>query len=191
MTVEADFEDVIGEGLKLFRKQYVAIIIAMIIAAFGSIFIITAPPLFFGLYLMGVKMAKGETVEVKDVFRGFDYFLVSWVLVIVAAITIMIGFIFFVIPGILLIILFQYAIPIAISEKLGAIDSLKKSYRIGRDNFWFTVILAIALWIIKAAGGAIVVGGLITFPFSIVCLCVATLRLTKGKKDKRENKMAE
>ncbi len=191
MTVEADFEDVIGESLKLFRKQYVAIIIAMLIAAFGSIFIITAPPLFFGLYLMGVKMAKGETVEVKDVFRGFDYFFVSWVLVIVAAITIMIGFIFLVIPGILLIILFQYAIPIAISEKLGAIDSLKKSYRIGRDNFWFTVILAIALWIIKAAGGAIVVGGLITFPFSIVCLCVATLRLTEGKKDKRENKVAE
>lgn len=188
MSVEADFESVLGEGFKHFRRHYVAIIIATFIAAFGSIFIITAPPLFFGLYYMGLKIVKGEKTEIKDVFRGFDYFLTSWALVIIAGIAVIFGLVLLVIPGILLIVLFQYAIPIAISQKLGAVDSLKRSYRLARDNFGFSLILFIALVIIKAVGAALAVLSVVTYPFTVVCLCVAALRLSEGKKSRGNKK---
>ena len=172
-------QDTLDKGFKLFKKQYVALILGTLVAAIGSIFIITLPPLFFGVNYMAIQIMKGKKVKITDVFRGFDYFVVSWVMFIVAFVAILAGLICFIIPGFLLMVLFQYAAPIAILEDKGAIESLKKSARIAQDNLGFSVILWLFVAIIGGIGGALRVGWLITYPYTVLCTCIAAKRLSK------------
>jgi hypothetical protein len=54
-----------------------------------------------------------------------------------------------------------------------------KSYRIGRDNFEFSLILGVVLFVINIIGCSVVVGGLITYPFTVICLWLTTQKLAK------------
>jgi len=182
MREEDMINDIVKEGYNIFKKQYVAFIVGTVIALFGMIFIITIPPLIFGIYFMCIKSIKGEEIQISDVFKGFNYFITSWVLFIVGFIAIVVGLIFLVIPGLLLMVLFQYAIAVAILENRGAISSLKRSYEIGKKNFAFSLVLWILMAVIESVGGLTRIGVLITIPFTALCVSLATHKLTANTK---------
>ncbi|MDK2892074.1 MAG: hypothetical protein PWQ49_466 [Methanohalophilus sp.] len=178
-----DHEQIFSDTWKVFKRDFVTYIIATLVTTIGSTLIITAAPLFYGLYYMVLKGIRGEEIEIKDVFEGFNHFVKSWVFFIVAAILLMIGFMLLVVPGIVIGILLIYALPLLVIKEYGGIDAIKESIEIARDNFVDTLILAIVLWVISAIGGYVVVGFLITIPIVAIAETIATMRLIESCPD--------
>ncbi len=182
MSMEDMINEIVTKAFNIFKKQYVALILGTLIALFGMIFIITIPPLIFGIYFMCINAAKGKKAQISDVFSGFDYFFTSWGLFIVAFLAIIIGFALLVIPGLLLMVLFQYAVAFAILENKGAISSLERSYETAKKNFAFSVVLLILIAVVNSIGGLVRIGVLITIPFTSLCICLAANKLTAKNK---------
>ena len=174
-----ELEKLLKDSWEIFQKNLVVYIIGAVIAIIGSIIVITAAPLYYGLTYMASKGARGETVEINDVFAGFkpDKFIQSWILFLALGIPIFIGFLLLILPGIILSIafgiLFLYALPLMVLKNASAIDALKESLEIAKTNLPDTIVLVIVFMVLNAIGSAVWVGTFLTMPFSLILLILA------------------
>jgi uncharacterized membrane protein len=181
-----EIETLLKDSWEIFQKNMVAYIVGALITIFGSIIVITSAPLAYGLTYMAAKGARGETVEIADVFAGFkpDKFIQSWILFLIIMIPIFIGFLLLVIPGMIIgivfSIIFLYALPLMVIKDLGAVDALKESLEIAKANLQDTVILVVIVMILNAIGSAIWIGTILTMPFSMLLLVLALPMVTSA-----------
>jgi hypothetical protein len=181
-----EIEKLLKDSWEIFQKNMVAYIIGALITIFGSMIIITSAPLFYGLTYMAAKGARGETVEISDVFAGFkaDKFIQSWILFLVLGIPIFIGFLLLIIPGIIISIafsiLFLYAMPLMVLKDANAIDALKESMEMAKADLQNTIILVVVFMILNAIGSAVWVGTFLTMPFTLIVLILAIPLINKG-----------
>lgn len=176
----------VGQVLKkswnVFRKNWVAMVLATIVMSLGSLLIITAPPLLFGLYVMAADAANGKKVETLNVLRGFNYFLKSWAYILLTGLLLFVGFVALVIPGIILYIMVVYAVPLIILQKKhGVMDGIKKSLSVAKKNFGFTASLVIILTVIGIIANGFPLLFLFTMPYIAICYTIAAKRLAKIK----------
>ncbi len=175
-------EDAIKDSWEAFKNGYVAYIIGAGIAVLGSMFIITAAPLLFGLYHMAIKGLKGEEVEIADVLWGFGRFLRSWALLIVGGIIILVGLILLIVPGLVLVVLLQYSIPAIVLTECGAIEGLRKSFNLAKKNFALSILIAATSFVLNFIGWSIWIGWLISTPFTTLLVSRAAMRLMEDEK---------
>jgi uncharacterized membrane protein len=187
MTIEDIIKEVFKKSWKIFSNKFVVLIVGTLIAILLMLFIITIPPLIFGIYYMCIQLMNGKEVKISDVFKGFHWFFRSWGLLILMALGILGGLILLIVPGILLMIVWQYAFAISIIEDKGVIESLRRSYHIGKNNFAFSIVFWILLMIISSVGSITRIGVLVTLPFTVLATCVATRILSKKVKDSSKN----
>ena len=89
------------------------------------------------------------------------------------------GLILLVIPGLLLIVVYQYAVAISVTHDRSAYKSLKESYELGKKHFGFSVVFLLFIIALGGLGALTKVGMLVTVPFTAVCMCVAAGNLKK------------
>ena len=152
-----------------------------VVTILGSLLIVTAPPLLFGFYQMCLRAMKNEEIKTMDVFKGFNYFLRSWGIMLVSVIAIVIGFVLLIVPGILAMILLRYAAIVSLYENIGVRASLKRSYKLAKANLGFSIILFVLLTVIDTIGGSITIGIILTMPFTALCTCLAVKKLTASE----------
>lgn len=129
----------------------------------------------------GEKNWKGAF---KKAFSTFgNIYLISLIGIFISVI----GFILFIIPGILVLFFLSFIYPIAIVEKTGIIETMKKSYSAIRANWKFVasrlILFGVVSMLVNAITGALRIGYLAS-DLSIIFLPIFYIIIYKEIKNK-------
>jgi hypothetical protein len=147
--VMSDFWPIIG----------VSAVILLILGFSSVVAIVVAGPLISGLFWYYLKSIRGQRAEMGDAFAGFTLvFLQSFLGVLVSGLLTHIGIIFCILPGIYLVVAWQFTLPLIIDKRLGFWDAMELSRKVITKHWWGFC----GLWLLSI---------LLSF-VGILCLCV-------------------
>jgi uncharacterized membrane protein len=124
-----------------------------------------------GIMRMILRFVDGDRGELVDLFATFPL-LINYILAtIVVGIIVMVGMLFFVIPGIILGIRLQMYTWAIVDKQVGPIEALQQSWEMTRGSAWNLFLLGLLLGLINMLGMlALGVGMLVTGPLSMVAI---------------------
>ncbi|NPE29483.1 hypothetical protein HNV12_16295 [Methanococcoides sp. SA1] len=176
-----DYEIGLKNSWSVVKDNLVTFIIGLLIAALGSILIVTIAPLAYGFTSMAVKGVRGEQIEISDVFVGFnkDDFIRSWtfmlIYIVIAAILGQIASILSTIVG----ILFMFTMPLLVIKGYSGIEGITKSIEIIKTVPVESIIVYVIMLVLNMIGALLLgIGLLVTVPISTVFLANATFELS-------------
>lgn len=172
---EQFIQNVVKRSWGLFIKDPVLYIIdSLIVTVLGTITLgILAPALIVGFIKVVQNRQQGKPADTGTLFGGLGQFVPSLIAGIVIAIGVSIGTMLFVIPGLFVAIITGFTFHFMALENTGIGDSLARSYRLVMDNLVPVLILGVVIAIINGVGSAVVIGWLLTMPFSMIVTVVA------------------
>lgn len=99
-----------------------------------------------------LKIAKKKKAQIHDMF-SLGYLLPNYIgATVIKYVLVITGFIFFIIPGIILAIKLQYTGFIVVDEKAGPFEALRRSWEITRGNGWRLLGFGVVLLLINVLG---------------------------------------
>jgi uncharacterized membrane protein len=124
-----------------------------------------------GIMRMSLRFVDGDRGELVDLFATFPL-LINYILAtIVVSIIVMVGMLFFVIPGIILGIRLQMYTWAIVDKQVGPIEALQQSWEMTRGSAWNLFLLGLLLGLVNILGMlALGVGMLVTGPLSMVAI---------------------
>jgi hypothetical protein len=184
-----DISRVLKNGWELFVKDIGPLLIGYLIAGILSVLtlLILTGPLFGGLFKMVFRRVReGRTAEIGDVFDCMDQFGALFIAVLVLSISIGVGLILLIVPGVYLATIWIYVIPLIVDQKLSLSEAMSKSKELVMANdigthFAMLLLIGIGSAVLSGiTGGA---GNLLVGPLTIAVIG-AMYFIAQGESDK-------
>jgi len=137
--------------------------------------ILLGGPLMGGLYLYFLKKIRGERARVETAFSGFSHSLLHLILAsFVTGVLTVLGFLFFVVPGIYLLVAWFFTLPLVIDKRIDFWPAMRLSLLTITRHWWkflgfLVVLLLVNLLGVLACG----FGVFVSLPVSIAALMYA------------------
>ena len=148
----------------------------------GIAFWIVNNILSLGVIAIVLKFAKGEKPVIQDLFSKqhlFFKYIFSNILVLILT---MMGFLFFIIPGIILAVRMQFYVYFIVEKEVGPIDAIKKSWNLTTGSFWNIFFFGLLTGGVQILGAlALLVGLIFTTPTIWVAWAVVYEKLKAAK----------
>jgi len=154
---------------KIFEKIYLPGVAVIFMFFLKIFFWALSVVLYTGLAYVSVLFCENKAVFFQELFsktdRAASYFFSSLLYGLVVAL----GFLMFVIPGVIFMIRFQFYQYYAVSQGMSPVDALKASWRDTKGSFWNLFAFGFVLAGINILGALCLgIGLLFTIPISMV-----------------------
>lgn len=177
--LEPFMNHVFSESWREFSEEPALYILAGLVVIAGTIVSLglLLAPLSVGMARLVAARRRGEAASVGDVLSHAE-----WgggiVVGILIAVGVSIGLLFLVVPGLLFAFFSSLTLHAMALEDEGPIDAIKTSFSLVKDHAANLFVLSVVLTALASAGGAIMLGALLTTPFILIAYTVAYQRIT-------------
>lgn len=118
------------------------------------------------------KVFNGK--EVGDLFKGFDYFLPSFVAALLIGVFAGIGFLLCIVPGLVIASMYKFTYLFILDKKMDFWPAMEASHSVVKnDYFGFTMFLLAMIGINILGALCCIVGLLVTVPMTIAAITIA------------------
>ena len=169
-------EQYLSRGFNIFKKKPELFLLYTALYLFSMPFggFILLYPLTAGFFIAAHRIESGKSLFFEHFFDGFQHFIRLILLMIVQGIVVFIGFLFFIIPGIYLLVAYYFAPFFVIFGNMDFWEAMDTSRKLVHRE-WFSILgLILILGIINFLGVlAFGVGILFTMPVTYCAMYAA------------------
>ena len=145
----------------------VATLLVVVISGVG--FGLLTGPMMVGYLRMIKNEDEGGKAQIADVFKGFDDFVPALLAVLLGSIIVSIGYLFCVLPGLLLTAIVPTAAYLVATGEKDGINALQRAWHAVKDNLLGAFLCVLVLGIIGNLGIILCfVGVIITLPIAFI-----------------------
>lgn len=149
-----------------------ASLIFVVVNSFASI--VTQGPMQCGFHLYCMKKLFGRRYEVGDLFKGFDFFLPSFVAALLVGIFAGVGFLLCIIPGLVVASMYKFTYLFILDKKMDFWPAMQASHAVVKNDYFGFTIFLLAMAGVNILGFlCCIVGLLVTIPMSIAAITIA------------------
>lgn len=151
---------------------------------FSGLMGILIAPLFASLIFMADKYQRGLPLSTNDLFYAYrNNALNILIYSLLSGIIISIAFALCFFPGILIAPLFMLGYPLLVLKNANAVEAIKHSFTIAKDNYGSFIAITVVAFLISMAGLLFCLIGIIaSFPFIYAAMYSSYLAFTKDSR---------
>jgi len=175
-----DFKRLFKATFEQFVKGIVKLILFNLVGCLLCFTIVLIPAVMSGL-IRGILRYVREGIEPEfDELWRFDDFLQTLLLLVLGGIAIGIGLLLLIIPGVLLMVWWMYALFFIVDRKMTFSDAMGASKDlVTRSGFWNHFVVLLVMTVLNSLGSGLAgLGTLIAAPFGLVLATNAYLSST-------------
>ena len=171
-----DISSALSRGWALVRDNMAVLVGATVLGWLVTVGLAFVPVLGWvvGFVLLGgldylfLRRMRGETVQIGDVFAGFNLAFLNLVMCgLVKVLLVCLGLIACILPGIYLGVGYVFALPLVIDKKMDFWPAMELSRQVVHRHWWSIFALVIVLALVAFAGFLVCgIGEVITIPLA-------------------------
>jgi uncharacterized membrane protein len=148
---------------KLWKPFWMLLLVWIIYCAIGAVTgwipilnyivgVFLTGPLGYGMSYVFLKAARGQNLEIPDLFAVFKNYLHAFLAVLLTGIIVGVGFIFLIIPGIYLSVKLSFVAYLIVDKNLEVIPAIQTSWKMTDGHFWQIFLIGLLAIPIMIAG---------------------------------------
>jgi hypothetical protein len=136
--------------------------------------IVTQGPLQVGMHIFTMKKMFNRRGEIGDLFKGFDFFLPSFVAALLIGVFVFAGTLICIIPGLVIAGMYKFTYLFILDKRMDFWPAMQASHEVVKNDYFGFTIFLLAMAGINILGFlACIVGLLVTIPLSVAAITVA------------------
>jgi hypothetical protein len=169
-----DFTSLLKSSWDHFMKDIVNLALFTLLGVVLSLTIVLIPSVTRGWFSEVLAYVRNERSPSFDALWCFDDYIPISLLILVGGGLIFLGYMCFIVPGVILSVLWMYSVYYIVDQDMGFVDALSASKQAVMDTGFLThLVVLLVLGVLEILGSATWgIGIIFTIPFSLILLTV-------------------